>query len=319
MPDEFSHLQVEKTPEHIPVLCDAVMLALVTAEDGFYVDCTFGRGGHSRALLERLGPHGRVLGLDRDPSTQSVAQALAERDQRFEFENVTFELLSEVVKARGRYGNVHGVLFDLGVSSPQLDEADRGFSFRADGPLDMRMDPRLGEPASHFVNELGEAELLSVLKTFGEERYARRIARAVIAARREQPIQTTSELAELVRQAVPPARPGQREARIHPATKTFQALRILVNRELDALTNALADIPEMLLPLGRLVAISFHSLEDRIVKRFIRDRARKPSDPFTVLGPRLRALGRHQRPSEAEAAANPRARSAVLRVAERVA
>ncbi|MCH9674097.1 MAG: 16S rRNA (cytosine(1402)-N(4))-methyltransferase RsmH [Gammaproteobacteria bacterium] len=305
--------------EHIPVLLDEVMVALITSPDGFYVDCTFGRGGHTRELLDRLGPNGRVLGLDQDPSTHETAGLLESEDQRFEFESVTFERLSEVVRRRGLYGKVTGVLFDLGVSSPQLDRPERGFSFRTDGPLDMRMDPRVGEPASRFVNTADETELTRVLKVYGEERHAKRIARAIGVARQERPIETTGRLAELVSAAVPRPPPGRRESRIHPATKTFQALRILVNRELDAFTNALAELPDMLAPLGRLVVISFHSLEDRIAKRFIRDRAKKPNDPFTELGTRLRPLGRHQRPSEAEAERNPRARSAVLRAAERVA
>ncbi|MEM7250441.1 MAG: 16S rRNA (cytosine(1402)-N(4))-methyltransferase RsmH [Pseudomonadota bacterium] len=305
--------------QHVPVMLEAAQSAWSTQNDGFYVDCTFGRGGHAQALLDWLGPNGRLLGLDQDPGAAASAQALRARDARFDFENVTFELLPDAVRDRAMVGQVAGILFDLGVSSPQLDDPDRGFSFMHDGPLDMRMNPRVGEPVASFVNSAGESEIVSVLKTLGEERYAKRIARAVLQARADGRIESTAKLAAIVSQAVPRAHPKSREARLHPATKTFQALRIFINRELDALRNALASVPELLAPLGRLVVISFHSLEDRIVKRFIRDVSRGPRDPFEKVGPRLRAVGRHQRPLASESDTNPRARSAVLRVAERIA
>ena len=277
-------------------------------------------GGHSRALLARLGPQARVLALDQDPSAQSYAEELARHDTRFEFESTTFELLGDIAKTRGTYGRVNGIFFDLGVSTPQLEQPERGFSFQNEGPLDMRMNPQVGEPASNLVNSATEAELVRVLKVFGEERHARRIAQAIAGAREKKPLQTTTELAALISACVPRRERGSgHRQRIHPATKTFQALRIAVNRELDALTGVLREIPEILAPWGRLVVISFHSLEDRIVKRFIRERARKPNHPFSSIEPQFCAIGRHRQPGEEEINHNPRARSAVMRVAERLA
>ena len=313
-------LTLSGTDQHIPVLLDEAIQALVTVKEGIYIDCTFGRGGHSRALLACLGPQARVLALDQDPSARSDAEELARHDARFEFERTTFELLGDIVKTREIYGRVNGVFFDLGISTPQLGRPERGFSFQSEGPLDMRMNPQVGEPASNLVNSATEAELVRVLKVFGEERHARRIARAIIGARKGKPLETTTELAALISACVPRRERGPRHRqRIHPATKTFQALRIAVNRELDALTGALREIPEILAPWGRLVVISFHSLEDRIVKRFIRELAKKPNHPFISSGPRFCAIGRHRQPKEEEINDNPRARSAVMRVAERLA
>lgn len=301
---------------HVPVLLDAVLAGLDIKEDGVYVDGTFGRGGHSRAILAALGPQGKLLAFDRDP--QAVAAAAAIDDARFETERGELAQLADITHRRGLTGRVHGLLLDLGVSSPQLDDPDRGFSFRGDGPLDMRMDPTCGQSAAEWLAEVSEQNLIRVLKSYGEERYARRIARAIVAARAQKPLERTSELAALVASSVP----GQRE-RIHPATRTFQAIRIAVNDELGQLERALDASIDLLAPGGRLCVISFHSLEDRRVKRFMRDRSRV-AEPYRGLPdvppafrPPLTLVGRAQSASAEEAAANPRARSARLRVAER--
>jgi 16S rRNA (cytosine1402-N4)-methyltransferase len=301
---------------HRPVLLREVLEALRPRAGGVYVDCTFGRGGHAGALLEQVGPGGRVIGLDRDPEAAAAARRWAQADPRLIARTASFSALAREAEALGVAGAVDGVLFDLGVSSPQLDAPERGFSFLRDGPLDMRMDPTAGPSAAEWVNAAAQAEIARVLRDYGEEPEAGRIAAAIVRAR---PLSTTRELAETVERALPR---GVRDRDRHPATLTFQAIRIFLNRELEELESALPQCLEVLRPGGRLAVISFHSLEDRRVKRFIRDQAR--GDPFprdlpvaaSALHPRLRPVGRAVHAGEEEVAANPRARSAVLRVAE---
>jgi 16S rRNA (cytosine1402-N4)-methyltransferase len=304
---------------HTPVLLEETLEALAIKPDGIYIDGTYGRGGHARALLTRLGPAGRLLALDRDPEAAAEARKLADGEPRLTVQQAPFSRLAEVARERGLTGTVSGLLLDLGVSSPQLDCAERGFSFTADGPLDMRMDPRGGESAAQWLARAREAEIARVLFEYGEERYARRIARAIVRGRHSAPLTRTRRLAEIVAGACPTREPGK-----HPATRTFQAIRIHVNRELEELASCLKSVCDLLAVGGRLAVISFHSLEDRLVKRFIRDEARGERLPRGLpvtareLHPRLRAVGRAVRPSAAEVEANPRARSAVLRVAERL-
>ncbi|MEQ8264348.1 16S rRNA (cytosine(1402)-N(4))-methyltransferase RsmH [Pseudohaliea sp.] len=304
---------------HETVLLREAVEALVTARDGVYVDGTFGRGGHSRAILERLDPAGRLLAVDKDPAAAAAADELAAADRRFSFFQGSFAALPAVLAARGEDG-VDGILLDLGVSSPQLDEPGRGFSFREDGPLDMRMDTTRGATAADWLAEAPEAEIARVLKELGEERFARRIAGALVRARAEAPIDTTGRLAKIVSEANP-----RWEKHKHPATRSFQAIRIWINGELEDLRALLGSALELLRVGGRLVIISFHSLEDRMVKRFMRDLARGESLPRGVpvrdsdqVRP-LRIVGKAVRASEAEVAANPRARSAIMRTAERLA
>jgi len=307
------------TSIHTPVLLEESLESLVIDPDGIYVDGTFGRGGHARALLARLGAGGRLLGLDRDPRAVAAGAALARRDPRFAMAHAPISRMEEVTRRRGLFGRVSGLLLDLGVSSPQLEEPDRGFSFLADGPLDMRMDTSGGQTAAQWLMGAEEAEIASVLRGYGEERHAGRIARAIVRARDEQPIVTTRALGRIVAAAGPDREPGR-----HPATRTFQAIRIHVNRELEELRACLAGVCGLLTAGGRLVVISFHSLEDRIVKRFVRDEARGDRFPRGVpvtareTRARLRPVGKPVRPSDAEVAANPRARSALMRVAERL-
>lgn len=296
------------------------MDALNLREDGTYLDATFGRGGHSRRILERLGVAGRLIALDVDPQAIDHGGQQFGDEPRLTLVRRNFRELGAVVREYVPTGQVDGILLDLGVSSPQLDQADRGFSFRSDGPLDMRMDPERGESAAEWLERVGENELSSVLRDFGEERFARRIAHALVIARSEQPIRSTAQLAALIESAVPAA--ARRADRIHPATRSFQAIRIAVNDELGALDDALADAIDALAPGGRLVVISFHSLEDRRVKQAIRAAEqgpaasrRAPASP--VFQARLRSIGKLVRPDAAEQAANPRARSARMRVAER--
>jgi 16S rRNA (cytosine1402-N4)-methyltransferase len=283
------------------------------------VDATFGRGGHSDRILGRLGPNGRLIALDRDPQAAAEAQRRFGGDGRFHFERCSFDMLQQVTDRLGVSGRLDGVLLDLGVSSPQLDDPARGFSFQSDGPLDMRMDPESGESAAAWLAHAPEAEITQVLKEYGEERFARRIARRIVETRRETPIERTGQLAEIVAAAVP-----TRERHKHPATRTFQAIRMRVNDELETLRRCLAQIPALLAPGGRLAVISFHSLEDRLVKRFMREQAEGERLPRGLpvregrRGQTLRLVGRAVRPGEAEVNANPRARSAVLRVAERL-
>lgn len=298
---------------HTTVLLREAVDAVFTRPDGCYVDGTFGRGGHARALLARLGPTGRVLAFDKDP--QAVASAAALADPRVEIVHASFAALARHAAERG-LAQVHGVLLDLGVSSPQIDDPARGFSFRHDAPLDMRMDTTRGETAADFLARADERRIAEVIRDYGEERFAVPIAKALVARRQGgQAVQRTGELAALVARAVRTREPGQ-----DPATRTFQALRILVNAELEELEQGLKAALALLAPEGRLAVISFHSLEDRIVKNFIARESREAYDrraPFAPSPPlRLRALAR-VRPSAAEVAANPRARSAILRVAER--
>ena len=304
---------------HAPVLLDEVMEHLGVREGGVYIDCTFGRGGHSRAILARLGDAGRLLAIDRDPQAAEAAVALRTRDGRVLAEHGRFSGLGDMVQRRGWGGRIDGVLFDLGVSSPQLDDPARGFSFSGDGPLDMRMDPRTGRSAAEWLARAGRAEIASVLYTYGEERHARRMARAIVAAREIAPIDTTRRLAEVVGAATPHSAERQ-----HPATRVFLALRLKVNQELEELAAALPQALEVLIAGGRLLVIAFHSLEDRIVKHFLRDEARPPRPPRQFPVPaeerpaRLRLIAGPIRPPAAEVARNPRCRSAVLRVAERL-
>ncbi len=303
--------------QHLPVLLEEAIDALAMREGGKYVDATFGRGGHSREMLRRLGPDGRVLALDRDPQAVEAARAQFAGDPRFEVVRGLFSMLAQAVEDRGWAGKVNGILLDLGVSSPQLDEPQRGFSFRYQGPLDMRMDPESGLSAAEWINHADEAEIYRVIREYGEERFARRIARAICAERTREAITTTDRLAQIVAGAVPTREPGQ-----HPATRTFQAVRIHINRELDEIRAVLPQALSVLAPHGRLAVISFHSLEDRIVKDFMRHESsgdRFPPDlPVTaaMLTPRLKKVGKAIRPGDKEVQSNPRARSAVLRVAE---
>jgi 16S rRNA (cytosine1402-N4)-methyltransferase len=304
---------------HQPVLLAEALTGLSIKPDGVYVDGTFGRGGHAGAILAVLGPEGRLLAMDRDPEAIRSAEQQFGDDPRFEIEQGAFTMLSNMIAQRQLQGRVNGLLLDLGVSSPQLDDASRGFSFSEDGPLDMRMDPSSGISAATWLKTASESEISRVLKTYGEERFSRRIARSIVETRHETPLQTTRQLAELVAAAIP-----VREKNKHPATRSFQAIRIFINSELDEITAVLDQVIDVLAPQGRLAVISFHSLEDRIVKRFIRDEYRGEQAPleFPLAGmdyvPRLKPVGKVIRASEAELNDNPRARSAVLRLAERL-
>ncbi|MES9833715.1 MAG: 16S rRNA (cytosine(1402)-N(4))-methyltransferase RsmH [Candidatus Thiodiazotropha sp. LLP2] len=304
--------------KHLSVLLQPSVEALKVDPMGIYIDATFGRGGHSRMILERLSGAGRLIAIDRDPQAVAHGEQLFGEDDRFRMVQENFAMLAQVAEQQGVMGRVNGILLDLGVSSPQLDQAQRGFSFNQDGPLDMRMDPTHGISAAEWLAQAEVREIAQVLKTYGEERHAKRIARAIVEARAEQRIDTTGQLAELVSRANPSWEKGK-----HPATRSFQAIRIFVNGELDALKETLEGVVDVLVLGGRLAVISFHSLEDRIVKRFMRDQAKgdnfPPGLPVTEdqLQPRLRLVGKAITPDETETDANPRARSAVLRVAER--
>ncbi len=305
--------------EHVPVLLGPVLEGLNIQPGGWYVDGTFGRGGHSSAILKQLGTEGRLLAIDRDPQAIAQVDEALQHDPRFELLHGEFAELKNYAVKRKFLGKVDGLLLDLGVSSPQLDEAARGFSFQSDGPLDMRMDPTSGTSAAEWLEQVDEKDLKKVLVQLGEERFAGRIARAIVAARAVNPIRTTLALADIVK-AVVPSR-GQRK---NPATKTFQAIRIFVNKELEQLEQALQASLDLLRPGGRLCVISFHSLEDRRVKRFMRDASQEPAqfrglpDIPEEFRPRLKLIGKVVKASEEEIAANLRARSARLRVAERL-
>lgn len=304
---------------HRPVLLDEVLAALAIRPGGIYVDGTFGRGGHARAILEQLDDSGRLLAFDKDPQAVAAAKQQFGDDHRFAIERGSFAMLGQRVQERGWMQEIDGVLLDLGVSSPQLDSPERGFSFRHDGALDMRMDPDQGQSAAQWLASAEEYDIRRVLRDYGEERFAKRIAHAIVQRRAANPITTTRQLAELIAGVIP-----VREKDKHPATRSFQAIRIYINAELEELKTALPVALEVLRPGGRLAVISFHSLEDRIVKRFFRDEARGDSFPpnlpvpQSALSPRLRVIGKAIRASEKELAENPRARSAVLRVAERL-
>ena len=302
---------------HITVLLKEAVDALAIKPDGVYVDGTFGRGGHSRAVLAQLGPNGRLIAFDRDPVAVAAGEAL--EDPRFELVHAPFSEFAEALAER-KVERVDGVLLDLGVSSPQLDEAERGMSFRFDAPLDMRMDTSRGMTAAEWLADAPVADITRVLREYGEERFAYEIAKAIAAARTGGHVATTGQLAALVEKTVRTREPGQ-----HPATRTFQALRICVNQELEELSLVLPQVVAALAAGGRLVVISFHSLEDRIVKRFMRDESRPPQLPARLPvraadlpKPRLGLVGKAVRPSDAEVAANARSRSAVMRIAERM-
>jgi 16S rRNA (cytosine1402-N4)-methyltransferase len=303
---------------HAPVLLGPVIEGLDITESGTYVDATFGRGGHSRAILGRLGASGRLIAIDRDPQAVSAAPAAIRNDPRFEIIRSDFAQLARHMDERQLTGEVDGLLLDLGVSSPQLDEPGRGFSFRHDGPLDMRMDPDAAISAAEFLRTVDEKTLARVIRRYGEESLAPRIARAIVARRREAPIERTGQLADIVAAVVP-----AHGRRTHPATRTFQAIRIFINDELHQLERVLGQSLAILRKGGRLCVISFHSLEDRIVKRFMREHS-LVAEPYRGLPdvplefrPKLRLIGKVLKASAAEVAANPRARSARLRVAER--
>ncbi len=307
---------------HSPVMPGETLAGLAIRPDGVYVDGTYGRGGHSAAILDQLGSDGRLLALDHDPEAVTDGRRRFADDDRFEIERRGFAMLGQAVAQRDWTGRVSGILLDLGVSSPQLDDAERGFSFMRDGPLDMRMDPDVPMSAADWLHQAAEGEITRVLREYGEERHARRIARAIVARRAVTPLRTTADLAALITQVVPRGKPGRRVHK-HPATRSFQAIRIHINRELEQLDAVLPQCLEALEPGGRLAVISFHSLEDRRVKRFMRDHSRPPvlprELPITVdmNSAPMRLVGKAQRATEQEQAANPRSRSAVLRVAER--
>jgi 16S rRNA (cytosine1402-N4)-methyltransferase len=305
----------EQQLRHIPVMLGEAVEGLSVQSDGRYLDGTFGRGGHARAVLSRLGSDGRLLLMDRDPTAIAAAEAEFAGDARVSIRHANFSSLAEWEETAA---GLDGVLLDLGVSSPQLDEAARGFSFMADAPLDMRMDTTQGESAADFLAHASEREITEVLWNYGEERHGRRIARAIVADRDATPFTRTGQLAALIERVV-----GRREPGKHPATRSFQALRIRVNGELDALQQGLNAALERLKPGGRLSVISFHSLEDRAVKLFIRDQSGRVQNsrrgpPVAATAARLMPIGKAQFPSDAELAANPRSRSAVLRVAEKL-
>jgi 16S rRNA (cytosine1402-N4)-methyltransferase len=302
---------------HVSVLLAESVAALAIQPHGIYVDATFGRGGHSRAILAALGPAGRLIALDRDPA--AIASGAALVDPRLTLVHAAFSKFDSVLDRLG-VAQVNGVLLDIGVSSPQLNTPERGMSFRFDAPLDMRMDTTQGETAAEFLARASQSEIERVIRDYGEERFAHAIAKALVAARGEHGISSTGQLATLVAQVVRTREPGQ-----HPATRSFQALRIHVNRELEELSLVLPRAVERLAADGRLSVISFHSLEDRIVKRFLRDAANPPQPPrklpvraADLPPPVLRLVGKPIFPSAAEIAANPRSRSAVLRVAEKL-
>ena len=315
---------VNDEQQHKPVLLDEVLEALSTVDDGIYIDCTFGRGGHSRAMLKFLGHQGRIIAIDRDPQAIQEGKALASEDKRFTIEKGAFSILEEVVDRLGVTGKVNGILFDLGVSSPQLNDAERGFSFMRDGPLDMRMDPDHAHSAADWLATATRREIVQVFSEYGEERFSKRIARAIVATREEAPIETTKQLADLIYEVTPPQGKKPGEKTIHPATRVFQAIRIMVNDELGELKKVLDQVLRVLAPGGRLAVISFHSLEDRIVKRFMKRAAvgdnfpRELPIPASMLDPTLKIIGKMIRATDEEILRNPRSRSAVLRVAEKV-
>ncbi len=312
--------EVNSEFSHRPVLLDECLEALRIKPEGVYVDATFGRGGHAAAILERLGPDGRLLGLDKDPQAIAEAQQKFGAEPRFSIHHGSFAELKQVLVEEGLLGKVDGVLMDLGVSSPQLDDAGRGFSFMRDGPLDMRMDNSRGVSAAEWLASAKEADIAKVLKEYGEERFSKRVARVIVEARQEAPIETTAQLTAIIKAVMP----RQREQDKHPATRSFQGIRIFVNRELEDLSLCLGQMLDVLNKDGRLAVISFHSLEDRIVKRFMRDLARGddfPSDlPVTVdqLNPQMRLVSKAIHATRDEINMNPRSRSAVLRVAEKL-
>ena len=304
--------------EHLPVLLQEAIRGMNIKPDGRYIDGTFGRGGHSEAILACLGDDGRLLAFDKDPRALQTAQDKFSHDPRFTIVQDSFAHMASHIAGQG-WDGVDGVLLDLGVSSPQLDDASRGFSFQKDGPLDMRMDTSRGETAAQWLSSASEKEIAQVLKEYGEERFAKRIARAIVAARKEKAITTTSQLSSIVAAANPAWEKGK-----DPATRSFQAIRIYLNRELEDLEQCLSEVSGLLNPGGRLVVISFHSLEDRIVKQFMRKQSKgddfPPDLPVTQsqLKPKMKLIGKATRASDSEVERNPRARSAVMRIAEKL-
>lgn len=306
---------------HITVLLDEALAGLTIKPDGIYVDATFGRGGHSRQLLSKLGPNGRLYGIDRDPAAIAVAKELELEDRRFKILAGPFSGLAAYIDELGLTGQLDGVLMDLGVSSPQLDDAERGFSFMRDGPLDMRMDPTSGRSAAQWLAQAEVDEIAYVIKNFGEENWATHIARSIVADRKDTPFETTKQLADFVARVVP-----KKDRNKHPATRTFQAIRIYINSELEEIEQALLASIDVLKSGGRLSVISFHSLEDRIVKRFIRKQSKGEEVPFGIplteeqlnKTRNFKGIGKAIKPSKDEVAVNPRARSSVLRIAQKL-
>lgn len=309
----------KKEEQHQPVLLWEVIEQLAIKPEGIYIDATFGRGGHSQEILSKLGKKGRLLVIDKDPEAVNYAKQCWGHDERLQIYEGSFTAMAEITKSNGMYGQVNGILLDLGVSSPQLEQAERGFSFMRDGPLDMRMNPKKGISAAQWLACATEKEIAQVLKDYGEERYAKRIANAISLARKQMPISTTVQLATIVKLAHP-----RWERHKHPATQTFQAIRIWINKELEDLQMGLQQSLKVLTVGGRLLVISFHSLEDRIVKRFIRKHSHEPAElkklPVvpTKWRPSLKSLGRGIKPDAQAIASNPRSRSAVLRIAEKL-
>ena len=308
-------------PPHLPVLYEEAIASLNIKPDGIYIDCTFGRGGHSAGILQQLGESGRLLALDRDIEAINSPQAQQLLlDKRFSLHHASFAELATTVEKLGYVGQIEGVLMDLGVSSPQLDNAERGFSFLQDGPLDMRMDISQGITASHYLAQVEEQNLVKVLFEYGEERFAKRIARAIVEQRQKQPLQTTLQLARLIEDCVP-----FKDKFKHPATRSFQAVRIEINQELEQVKSVLKQSVDVIAPSGRLVVIAFHSLEDRIVKRFIRNESGHKHDPGRlpvkeqdIAKGLLKKIGKSIRAQPEEIKQNPRARSAIMRVAEKI-
>ena len=304
--------------EHKPVLLNEVIKALNIRSDGFYIDGTFGRGGHSREIIKRLGCNGRLLAFDKDPDAVMSAGTDLMQDERFEIIKGSFTMLMSYVKQHEVEEKVSGVLFDLGVSSPQFDNSKRGFSFRYDSPLDMRMNPDEGESVANWLNKANETEIADVIYKYGEERASRKIAKAIISFIEKTSIDSTKQLVDIIKNSI-----HSKKNNIHPATKTFQAFRIFINHELDEIKEVLPQAADVLCKGGRLAAISFHSLEDRIVKRFLRAQSRPKEQPPEIpilencSDTKLKLIGKKIRPSKEEIKNNPRARSALLRVAER--
>lgn len=311
-------MSIVSSYSHISVLLNEALDALAIQPDGIYIDGTFGRGGHSRALLARLGPEGRLIAFDKDPEAIRAGEQLAAEDGRFVVVQRSFAEMADEMRARSLHGRISGVLLDLGVSSPQLDDPTRGFSFLNDGPLDMRMNPGVGQSAADWVNSASEADIATVLKEYGEERFSKRMARAVVTRRAVQPFTRTGDLAAVIKEANPAWEKGK-----HPATRAFQGIRIFINRELDDLADGLRAALDVLAPAGRLAVISFHSLEDRMVKQFMRREAKGAPIPRDLpirdidIPVSINLVGKAIKPSAAEIDANPRARSAVLRIAEK--
>lgn len=309
----------EKFNEHSSVLLAEVIENLAIKPDGVYVDATFGRGGHAQAILEQLGPNGRLLAIDKDPEAVTYARENFADDPRFSIQHGTFAGLTKCVTAQHLVGKIDGILFDLGVSSPQLDDPDRGFSFKRGGKLDMRMDYSKGVDAASWLAKIDEKELADVLWKYSEERFSRRIAHSIVSVREDTPITTTSQLADIISKAIPTWQKGK-----HPATRSFQAIRIAVNQELDDLELGLKQAIEVLNISGRLLVISFHSLEDRLVKHFMLHQERGDEIPAGLpikhadIEVRFKRLGRAVKPSNKEIAINPRARSAILRIGEKL-